>query len=369
MNGKDMQRGVQRVRGIFTYSLLVLLLAMPGLLASAESETWEVAGTTYTKVRVHEITPGTVTIFHSGGIKQLDIADLPADLQARFSYNPEEAKEWRQDVQEERLAAVAHRVQGRKANDKEDDKFAWLLRNNAKLHSPESVDILPELDLRPRYIEYGLSAKHQGRRPSCSVFAIVSALEYQLSYRKGRNERLSEEFLIWATQQVRPGVPMDTGFNFTEVITALQNYGVPPSDLMPNTFGKKISEIKPTREALEAARKFRVVTPVMFFKSDAQLLRRIIGALNSGNPVIIGINRPHWKSLSHTNLLSKQQPVKGYSHAVTLIGYRNETGRPEDTTFIFRNSYGRNWGVGGCAFMTAEYLKKHLLSAMYLDMP
>jgi len=331
-------------------------------------DTWEVEGTIYSKVRVHKVTPGTVTIFHSGGIQQFEIAGLPEELQERFSYDPDEAEEWKQELEEDRLARVAHRIANRK-KEKPDKKFAWLLRNNAKLHSPELVSVHPEVDLRSSYIKYGLYAKHQGRRPSCSVFAMVSALEYNLAHRKQENKRLSEEFLIWATQKVRPGVPMDTGFNFTEVITALQNYGVPPSELMPNTFGKKVSEIKPSEEAIAAAKSFRMVTPVMFFRDDSQLLRRIIGALNTDNPVIIGIKWPHWKSLQHTNLLSAQKPVKGYSHAVTLIGYRSTDGDPDNTTFIYRNSYGQSWGVGGCGFMSASYLKENLLSALYLDIP
>jgi len=34
-------------------------------------------------------------------------------------------------------------------------------------------------------------------------------------------------------------------------------------------------------------------------------------------------------------------------HAVTLVGYKSATGRIEDAVFIFKNSYGVDWGQGG----------------------
>ena len=234
---------------------------------------------------------------------------------------------------------------------------------------PSRVQFQKEVDLRPVYIEKRLLPKDQGRRPSCSVFAVVSAYEYERARRQGNAQRLSEEFLIWATLEVQPGIPLDTGFNFQEVLTALQTYGVPPYELMPNTYGKPVDQIKPDRRAFEAARANRAVIPVWFRPNDPHIVHRLVDALNNGTPVIIAVKWPHWKTLEHFNVLAAQKPIEGSGHAVTLIGYRNETGRPEDTTFIFRNSWGMKWGVGGCGFIRAAYLQEHLLAAFRLSLP
>jgi C1A family cysteine protease len=68
-------------------------------------------------------------------------------------------------------------------------------------------------------------------------------------------------------------------------------------------------------------------------------------------------------------MLRDQQPLQHAAHAVTLVGYRCPSGRPADAVFIFRNSYGVNWGLGGCAFVAASYLQRNLTAAFYLTLP
>ena len=215
----------------------------------------------------------------------------------------------------------------------------------------------------------GLFTKDQGRRPSCSVFAVVSALEYESGIQNGTATRLSEEFLIWAMRKLHPGIPVDDGYHFRDVITALQTYGVPPFEVMPNTFGKSIEEISPPGEAVAAAEARRGVTPVWFRLNDPHLLERIVGALNAGKPVIIGVRWPNWRTFWDTNLLHKQTPMEEAAHAVTLIGYRKHKESLDEMRFIFRNSFGPEWGLAGCGFVTGHYLRENLLSALYLNVP
>jgi hypothetical protein len=234
--------------------------------------------------------------------------------------------------------------------------------------NPEQVEFREEVDLRPFYMDQGLYLKNQGRRPSCSIFAVVGALEYESAQRTGKAEPLSEEFLIWATRQIQPGIPIDDGYHFAEVMTALQTYGVPPQELVPNTFGKNIDTIVPSDEAIASAEIHRSVIPVWFRRDDPQLVERVVGALNQGHPVIIGVRWPHFRTLETNNLLRDQVPVNaGGGHAVTLVGYRNSGGTADETTFIFRNSYGPTWGMGGCGFMAASYLRKNAIAALFLN--
>lgn len=355
----------------------VLLLALLPSAHAATGETWDVSGHTYTAVRVREVTAATITIFHSGGITQLDLATLPSELQQRFSYDPEKAAAWKRDAQ----TAIA-------VTREEERRVAEARVKNAPPPAPAiparpsdaeiarapaghyvAVQIEAEVDLRTDFRKFGLYMKDQGRRPSCSVFATVSAVEYEIARRMGKAEPLSEEFLVWAVHELQPGIPLDNGYHFDEVVSALQTYGVPPQSVMRNSFGKSVTDIHPTTDVLLDASARRNIVPVWFRREDPQLIERIVMSLNEHTPVVIGIHWPQWRSLVGNNLLRDQKPQEGAGHAVTLIGYRCPSGRPEDLVFIFRNSYGINWGVGGCAFVAASYLRENLISAFYVTIP
>lgn len=355
----------------FTLLIVIGLAALAPVAEATKTETWNLWGKTYTKVRVQEVTPASVTIFHSGGILQLELDELPEELQQRFDYDPEKAALWKEQA---KLDVMERQSQSAPAVDlppaaPEKPAEPAQTRKKGLVIVPEEVQYREEVDLRPFYYEHGLFMKNQGRRPSCSVFAIVSALEYESAQRTGKAESLSEEFLIWATRQIQPGIAIDDGYHFAEVITALQTYGVAPHEMVPNTYGKNIDTILPSAEAIAAAEVHTAVIPVWFRRNDPFLIERIVGALNEGKPVIVGVHWPHWRTLETNNLLRDQVPLNGGGHAVTLVGYRNPGGTVEETTFIFRNSYGQAWGMAGCGFMAGSYLKENVISALYLNLP
>ena len=99
----------------------------------------------------------------------------------------------------------------------------------------------------------------------------------------------------------------------------------------------------------------------------AAQIGNIITALNAGVPVVAGMRWPSFRTLLVAAVLSKQAPAPGAAHAVTLVGYENAGGQIDDTTFVFKNSYGPAWGVGGYGRVTCEYLRNHLLAAIVLD--
>lgn len=351
----------------------IIALSVAGLMAAqAMAESWQVGESTYSGVRVQKVTPATVTIFHTGGIQQLELESLSVELQERFDYDLEEAARWKEEARKDRQAEADDRASEIR------QKLAIRTREPALKAGqgidPATVVMRREVDLRPSYRELGLFSKDQGVRPSCSVFAVVSALEYENAIQDGTATRFSEEFLIWAMRKMHPGIPLDDGFHFPEVISALQTYGVPPYSIMPNTVVKdvtfriNIDSIEPSEEAILAAETHRSVTPVWLRHDDPKMLERIVGALNHDKPVIIGLRWPNQRAFLHTNLLNKQTPMEDAGHAVTLVGYRNEFGSVDDIRFIFRNSYGQDWGLGGFGFVTGRYLRENLLTALYLNM-
>lgn len=355
-------------------NLRLLFVALLGILAgprlfAAVGETWEVAGVTYTDVHVKEVTPATVMIRHSSGLAQLDLATMDEHFQIRFEYSEEKAAQWKRDAAANLAFTTDSRRRLESKRASEGRKIALARTTPGSADLPASIPLHVSVDLRPIYQQQGLYLRNQGRRPSCSVFAIISALEYEVARRRGTSEPLSEEFLIWAARRLQPGIPLDDGFHFEEVLSALQSFGVPRQTTMRNTFGRSMDEIEPSPEALSEAPMLHSVVPVWIRARDPLLVQRIILRLNDATPVVVGLNWPNWRTLEHTALLSEQHPLDGAGHAVTLVGYKCPDGNPENLVFIFRNSYGIRWGDGGCGYVTTAYLQKNLITAFTLTLP
>jgi len=325
-------------------------------------------GRIYERVRVLETTPGTVTIAHAAGISQLDLATLPEALQKRFNYDPSRAEAWRQQAnthlrETEQLKDRATVEKFRRARLEE---LREASHSNSETEEP-SAELRPEVDLRPIFIENNLYLKYQGPRPSCAIFAIISALEFEYAVRYGRNEPLCEEFLIWAFSKEHPDAPIDDGYHFAEILETLGKYGVASRMALPDSFATYRTG-EPSDAALEeAATRRRVQVAVVSYAGD-EAPHRIAGVLNKNVPVIIGLRWPRNSVFAHNNLLHAQKPVEDSAHAIMIVGYRTESA-DGSLVFTFRNSYGPKWGLGGYGMVSAEYLRNNLLVAFALIVP
>jgi hypothetical protein len=349
-----------------------------------QPETWVVGEKTYTQVVVKSVSARSVMITHGGGMISLRLRDLSPELQARFGYDPAAENASEQALKkagEERQAKLASDAKAARAvalpKAPEGNRFEQVLREFGR---PAKIE--PEVDLRPRFRELELYAKDQGRRPSCAIFAVVSALEFINSDAMGRPEKLSEEYLTWATYKtIQRFVPegaglgeaaededADAGFALTEVVTALRSYGVPLQARMPNTFGASGNKIgEPPPEVIaEARNRAHVAVHLVPGRDNATQLNNIVHALNANLPVAIGTAWPRFYKLK-TAMLNTQEPIPDSGHAVTLVGYTSKSGRIEDAVFIFKNSWGAKWGAGGYGFASYAYLLKHLNSAVLLE--
>lgn len=343
-------------------------------------ESLTVGATTYRQVKVRSVNARTLVITHAGGMASLRLRDLPPEWRERFRYDPAAEAALEQAEAAARAAQAAAPKPKPKtaapAAKKRETPFETLLRS---LGQP--VVLKPEVDLRGSMASLNLSVKDQGRRPSCAIFSIVSALEYQNALLAGRAEKFSEEYLIWAvrrtTKRLAPtGVAeteadqaADEGFSLGEVVTALRAYGIPLQSTMPNTFGTKIEAIEDPPEAIveEARQNQRIGFHALPGRDNATRINNLVIALNSGVPVPVGMAWPHWRSIK-SGFLSAQKPVTGVGHAVTIVGYRCPSGRMEDTQFIFKNSWGIGWGQGGYGIVTFDYLQQHLGDAVLLEL-
>ena len=346
--------------------------------SGASIETLQVGAVTYHQVQVRSVNARTLVIAHAGGVASIRLRDLSPELQARFGYSPaaeaaaDEALQRAAQQRQQELHAQATRRQT-----SGDPRFENLLH---RFGQPPNIQ--SEVDLRPRFFQLELGVKEQGRRPSCAVFAVVSALEFQNAEVTGQPEKLSEEYLIWATRKIlngapRPAAPVDgrnegvdedEGFSLSDVVTALRTYGIPPQSSMPDTLGRKMADIaEPSPEVISEACTHRLVyVHLVPGRDNAARIGNIIAALNTGVPVAIGLRWPSYRTL-RTGLLSEQTPVEGATHAVALVGYKNPGGEIEATTFVFKNSYGPAWGEGGYGWVTWRYLQNYLLTAALLE--
>ncbi|WP_309400165.1 C1 family peptidase [Cerasicoccus maritimus] len=335
---------------------------------------WRIGDQVYHKVVIKEVTPRAVIILHSKGITQIPLADLPPEAQKKFGYDPEAAAADEQRAEREHAKALQRKAKLESSPSKPKPWSANSLTTELALAFRQNPEVKSEVDLRPELRELGLFSKSQGRRPSCSIFAIVGALEFQAS-KEGKPVQFSEDYAIWATRQYLADQQSgrsadygegDAGFALIDVINALAQYGLVPYDEMPNTFGSGMERIEPPEPALlkQAKRSMQLNALRMDSGNPNTSINHIVHALNRGLPVIIGVAWPHENTLRSAPMISGQNPVS--MHAVTLVGYRsNDDG--ENLRFVFKNSWGPLWGSGGYGWITADYLKEHLSTAYVLD--
>ena len=271
--------------------------------AGATFETLSAGKTIYQNVKVRSVNARTLMISHAGGIASVRLRDLSPELQAAFGYDPSSeasADNALKEAQARAEQSLAKESQTRAAADAKGTatvgKFERMLQSFG-----QPPEIRPKVDLRPKFFELELNVKNQGPRPSCAVFAIVSALEFQNAQLTGQAERFSEEYLVWATgktlhravsnvkieiknddgqttQLIEPG---DEGFALAEVVTALRTYGVPLQSAMPYSFARAAADAEPPPEVINEARSRRRVSVVALPGRDQPTrLANLVQALN-----------------------------------------------------------------------------------------
>jgi hypothetical protein len=345
------------------------------LKAGARIDELPVGKVVYRGVTVRSVSVHSLMFIHSGGMTSVRLRDLSPEWQARFNYDPAAEQAADEAARNSSLPTpVVHHV---RVPSKKLSTFDALLQ---KFGQPAMVQ--PEVDLRPKFFKLELGVKNQGARPSCAVFAIVSALEFQNAELSGRVEKFSEEYLIWAVRKSVQRMPAsgvvasddagakefrDEGFSLAEVVSALRAYGIPLQSEMPNTFGSSIKSIgePPPATVQEARDHQRVFAHQLPGRDRATLLNNIVLTLNSGLPVAVGMAWPNARIIN--GYLSGQKARGDLGHAVTLVGYKSSTGRIEDAYFIFKNSWGPQWGQGGYGTVTYGYLHHYLDDAVLLE--
>lgn len=361
---------------LFTTTGSVSMAASAQLAAGAKLDALPVGGTVFRQVEVRSVNARTAIIVHAGGMSSILLRELSPEWQQQFGYDP---------AAEAAMTSLpkAAKIDVPARASKQPRALGTATSGSALPKFGEPATVLPNVDLRPTFFSLKIGVKNQGRRPSCSVFALVSALEFQNGESKGEAEKFSEEYLSWATRKItrRPspaestggsvGVDEDAdeGFSLGEVVAALRAYGIPLQSSMPNTFGRSLAQIDepPAAVIAEAQTHERVFVYALPGHDNFTRINNAVHVLNTGRPVVIGLAWPSYRAL-RMGYLADQAPIVGNGHAVTLVGYSSASGKLEEAVFTFKNSWGVNWGHGGYGTVTFSYLKKHLQDTAVLEL-
>ena len=160
-------------------------------------------------------------------------------------------------------------------------------------HSP--VDrVTRTVDLRPTIVRWGLGARKQGPRPTCSVFATVNAVEFALAVRTGKGVKISQEYLNWAKNKAAR-TREDGGF-FHLIWAGYRKLGLATERSQP--YAERFDpDLVPSAKALSEGKKYKALGLKLHFMkrwdverglSDREfttLLKRI----DSGYPVMCGL--------------------------------------------------------------------------------
>lgn len=361
--------------------LLIALLILPFALRAADFyESLQVADRVYQNVYVLSANASSLSIRHSRGLTQAPLAGLAEDIRAKYGYDEARDAQRINELETERneqaaLAARRLEKQVRVATAKR--------RAQASAAAPAGLgatfaafgsrpEIRSEVDLREAFRGHGLGVRRQ-RGPSCSVHAIVAALEFQFAEKRGMIVNVDENDLVRATSRTIGRAPknalapdgselvvtQDEGFALEQVFQAIRGHGL----ALESVSGSESQEDFKSAISDVAFSPFRIPGG-----RSENGIGNMIHVLNARMPVVVGVAWPSDWRVQGTSLISKQPPEAGAGHAITLVGYRCPTVRIEDTKFIFRNSWGMSWGTGGYGFITYEFLMNNLFSAYVVEL-
>jgi hypothetical protein len=234
-----------------------------------------------------------------------------------------------------------------------------------------AADALPHsVDLTPDFQKQGLVPLAQGKRDDCSLFAVTGVVEFECAHHAlAPRGRLSEEFLIWASDKAT-GQTGDQAM-FYKAVQGLNTYGVCAAELMPYE-DKPNAQRQPSPGAIADAQKLRERWRIEWIKrwsTDRRLsereLQKIKHALAHGHPVACGLRWP--KKLKGHEMLAVPPPAQVFDgHSIVFVGYEDDPEQPRSGLLRFRNSWGATWGDHGYGTMSYAYARAYANDAVCL---
>ena len=238
--------------------------------------------------------------------------------------------------------------------------------------SPRDTRLPPRVNLGPEFAKRAITPRTQGKRNTCSLFAITALAEYECSRDDQRTRmQLSEEYLIWAANEAT-GLLGDQAM-FYEAVHGLNTFGICASSLMPYQ-RTSAADRTPSKRASTNARKLSGRWKVHWIKrwdrnrglSDDELTS-VKTALANEHPVACGLRWP--KAFRGAALLDLPPPGGVFDgHSIVFTGYDDDGGRDRGGILFFRNSNGPEWGRNGYGVMSYAYARVYANDALWLKL-
>ncbi len=231
--------------------------------------------------------------------------------------------------------------------------------------------VASSVDLRPDFQRWELPVRAQGSRGTCSVFAVAGALEYALARQNQQHQataqRVSVEFLNWASNQVT-GTPDDGSF-FSDLWSGFEKYGVCLEEEMPYhaTFDPAA---KPSDSALRRAEQMRRAGLELHWIKPwdpnkgltEEQFEAVRDTLRHGWPVCGGFLWPKRAEWVEGVLQMAPRGQVRDGHSVLLVGYRDDPAQPGGGVFFVHDT---GQGRGG-SLMSYEYVKTYMNDAVWI---
>lgn len=193
---------------------------------------------------------------------------------------------------------------------------------------------------------------------SCSAHAVAAAFEYDRIKQRESKFTPSRLFIYYNERQLEGTIPYDSGAMLRDGIKTLVAQGACDETLWPYDVSRFADT--PTIGCYDAALKYKAI----HYERVAQTAASMEECLASGIPFAFGVTvYPSFESqmTAQTGMVrmpnsDDDSPLGG--HALCACGYNRK-----EQVFIFRNSWGFDWGEQGYGFIPYAYLINPNLAA------
>ena len=191
----------------------------------------------------------------------------------------------------------------------------------------------------------------QGTLGSCTANAISAAFHYDELKQNNNDEFMPSRLFIYFNERKKEGtINSDRGASIRDGIKSINKVGVCHETLWPYDETKFM--VEPSNDCYLDAIKHKSLT----YHRIKQTREQLKSALLEGFPIICGItiyesfNCDNVKKTGEVPMPSINDKICG-GHAILLVGYNDLKNK-----WIFRNSWGVNWGDNGYGYIPIEYL-------------
>ena len=253
-------------------------------------------------------------------------------------------KDYGPNTVEEKLLAEKHLV--KETNSAQKIKSVLQTKGTSNKRTPSKIDNK----------SYCSPVKDQGSLGSCTANMAASMYEYMSKRGHGNYVELSRLF-IYKTTRWLMHLTGDTGAYIRSALGALVIYGAPPETYYPYNIEDfdNIPDILNTgfAQSFQVAKYFRLDKGL---PSNSQLVDRMKNYIQRGFALGTGFTVFESYEQASTNggliLYPRNEESVIGGHAITLVGYNDNK---ENGCFLFKNSWGLDWGDKGYGWIPYKY--------------